>query len=294
VPEPLRPLSFGQLIDAAGRLVWSAPRPLIGLAALPFAFFLPAAALDLPAIAQSGKPPDLEPLRAWMPQIVIGALVFVTLLSIVMTVVLAAQTYASAVARAERAPHVGLAWRVGWKHLWPLSTALLLLLLVPLVSVLPVLAIMALLSALSSPAMVASMILVVIVWSLLMFYAVARFSLLVPVVTLEGLTGVAALRRSWDLMEGQVARVVACFLVVGVSVTIVSTLIGAAVAATAIMQPSIGLWLGALLQLFFQGVGSALNSALLVAIYLDIRCRREAFDVVRLERALATVEGALQ
>jgi len=290
VPEPLRPLSFGQLIDVAGRLIWSAPQTLVGLAALPFAFFLPATALPLPSLDQVEKLPDFAPLLPWLPHIIVGGLIYVSVLSLVMTVVLAGQAYAAAVARTDRAPHFGVAWRVGWKNVWPLSSALLLLVLVPIVSMLPVFALIMLLRSLSSSTMIITAIGLIVVWALAMFYAIARLSLIVPVVTLERRTGAAALRRSWDLMHGQVTRVVGMFLVVGVSVTIVSALIGAAVGAAAIVQPSVGVWLGALVQLCLQAVGSAINGALLVVVYLDLRCRREGFDLAGLSDLLETVE----
>ncbi|MEO8604844.1 MAG: hypothetical protein ABI629_19920 [bacterium] len=282
VPEPLRPLSFGQLIDAAARLVWAYPAALIGLAALPLAFFLPLfllQALLLPEL--NGTAPDLEQFGPWLLQIIVGGIVFVCVLSVVWTVAIAAQTYASALARAAQPPAFVNACRVGWGLISPISWALFLIVGVfAIFAGIAAVLLIALASALGDYSMLTFAPLFLCIVAQL--YLFARLALVVPVVVLERGVGMAALRRSATLMQGQVLRMIGIFLIVNLAITLVGGLIAASLIPLATTVPLLGSLATGLVQLGAQAIGSAINSALLVLLYFDIRSRVEGFDLEQL------------
>jgi hypothetical protein len=106
------------------------------------------------------------------------------------------------------------------------------------------------------------------------------FLLLTQVIVLEGVTGVAALARSRELMRGSLWRAVGILLVVAVLISILG--FGAQLAFA--VAPDFA-FVGSALA---QAVGFAFSSAVLVVLYFEIRARKEAFDLEHLARL---VEG---
>ena len=105
--------------------------------------------------------------------------------------------------------------------------------------------------------------------------------LIVPqLVVLERGFGLHPLRRSWELLQGHRLRALGVLGVVGV-VTMV--LQGALVLPT-LPFPR----LSPIAQYLGQGLGQALSMAVTCAFYVDLRCRREGFD---LEHLAAQVAG---
>lgn len=108
------------------------------------------------------------------------------------------------------------------------------------------------------------------------------FALATQVVILEGLSGFAALKRSKQLMTGNIGKLFVLGLVVG--------LINAAVVAAAafIPQPQVQTVLGAIVQ----GVTTLFGSATGVLFYFSTRCKLENFDLTLLAESVGTSDAA--
>ena len=106
------------------------------------------------------------------------------------------------------------------------------------------------------------------------------------VMVLEGLFGMAAIRRSLDLMKGQRWRAFGILVVV----LIVQSIVGFGVALALGSIPVLGVLGSGLVA----SVSGAYTAAVSVVLYFDIRCRKEAFEVEQLARIVeaGTVRAA--
>ena len=96
------------------------------------------------------------------------------------------------------------------------------------------------------------------------------------VMVLESLFGMAAIRRSLDLMKGQRGRALGILLVVLIVQSVIGFGIGLALGSIPV--------LGALGSGLVASVSGAYTAAVSVVLYFDIRCRKEAFEVEQLAR----------
>ncbi len=115
-------------------------------------------------------------------------------------------------------------------------------------------------------------------------YLFLAWGLIWQVMVLEGRHGSAALRRSRELMRGNLLRAAGVLLVSGVLVVVLSGLLAFALAYLPIIGP-IGSGLA-------EAAGVVYGSTVTVILYFDIRSRREAFDVDHLERLVVRAEAA--
>jgi len=279
VPEPLRPLSFGQLVDGAARLTWEYPVALVGLALLPSLVVIPLLPFmpDLGSLTgPNGGMPDLEALAPMLPRLVVGALLMALLASILWPVGIAGLTFAAALARIGQAPSFGAAWRIGWKRLWPIGWALTLIALV-------LVGVMLLVGggtwAIGGGAVGA---LLLFAGSVLSAFFMMRMAMILPVVVLEQRFGTAALQRSGALMRGHELRALGLFLVY-VAIYLGGVLLSSGFESV----PLVGGIAGTLIQLLVQGISGAVTGVVTLLLYLDIRCRTEGFDLERLAQLVA-------
>lgn len=112
-------------------------------------------------------------------------------------------------------------------------------------------------------------------------YLVLAFGLWLQVMVVEDVSGMATLRRSRALTKGHMMRVLGVFTVSGLLVAVLSM----AVSLALDLVPVVG-FLG---QSVVQSLVLPYSSAVLILLYFDIRCRKEAFD---LERLASEVEGS--
>jgi len=110
-------------------------------------------------------------------------------------------------------------------------------------------------------------------------YLILAFLLVWQVMVLERVFGWAALRRSRQLMRGYLLR---GFGVVLVSSFVILLLVGAVGFVLAFVP-----WLGPVGSGIAQAAGAAYGAAVGVALYFDIRCRKEAFEVEHLAQQVA-------
>src|SRR5207249_5835600 len=105
------------------------------------------------------------------------------------------------------------------------------------------------------------------------------FALLAPVMVLERTFGPRALRRSRDLLRGSGGRALGAYLAGSVLVNVLSGVVQMALGRVPVLGP-IGIGLA-------RAAGVAYTSAVLVLLYFDIRCRKEAFDLEHLAQLVA-------
>jgi hypothetical protein len=257
-PAPLagaRPLSLGGVLDAAFDLVRRHPAVLVGPAAVAY---LGLALVGVPlggSDAGAGAPPPSAGLAARL-----APLIAVTLL--VTTVVAAAATDASV--RLLRGARIGVveAVRGGLRVVVPLFATLLLASAVVLFAALPLIGVIALWDQVGD----AAGTLLALAAVVLLLVVAARFLLLSPLVVAERAFGTAALRRSVELMEGQVLRVCA---VIGFATLLAAMLDVAVDTAAETLGPA-----GPFLAAGFQALVFAYSTAVSVVLYFDVRLRR--------------------
>jgi uncharacterized membrane protein len=109
-------------------------------------------------------------------------------------------------------------------------------------------------------------------------YVYFALLLVYQIVVIERVYALDAMKRSQELMAGSLWRGVGLMLVVG----IVTTVVTLAVSMTLGLLPMAGPIANALVS----AVTMAFQSAVLLVLYFDLRCRHEAFDLEHLARAV--------
>jgi hypothetical protein len=97
-----------------------------------------------------------------------------------------------------------------------------------------------------------------------------------PVTVLENRFGTTAIARSRDLMRGNLLR--------AVGIVVIGWIIAAVISGTLGVVFQFLPMIGPLATGLAQGVGVAYSSVVLVLLYFDVRCRKEAFDLEHLAR----------
>ena len=102
-------------------------------------------------------------------------------------------------------------------------------------------------------------------------YLLLSFILLWQVMVMERIFGMAALKRSHELMKGNRMRALGVLFIGGILVIVLSTGLQ--------MIFSLLPLIGPLASAVAQAIGSVYTTAISVVLYFDIRCRKEAFDL---------------
>jgi hypothetical protein len=251
VSYDIRAMSFGEILDAGFQLLRNHARLLIGISAL----------LNVPvALLQTGSR--------------LSGLVWRLLLLVGGPVVATATTWAVGEVYVGRPASVGSALRAAWSVLLPLAGTVLLLYLA-FAGTAGVLSLVGVGLALFVNRVV-GVIFVVLAILACIGYLLPTLLLLWPVMVLERTFGWAALRRSRELMRGSLLR--------SVGIALVGALI------VYVPSGAVQLLLGHIPVLGAVGVGLALaaggaySPTVMVLLYFDIRCRKEAFDLEHLAR----------
>jgi hypothetical protein len=113
---------------------------------------------------------------------------------------------------------------------------------------------------------------------LILFYA--RWHFAAPIVILERVGALAALRRSWQLVRGSTLRVLGITALVGVITGILTTIISALLSVvTQFGDENVRLILSQLASLIVAVLIQPISFIVVVLLYYDLRIRREAFDI---------------
>jgi len=240
----IRPMSIGEILDTGFRLLRNHFGMLMGLAAI---VYVPVGILTQVITGLTPDDPEQMQAGAALP-ILVAMLGIVVVLGIGYPLISTAITLALGDVYVGRPTGVGPAVRQTWGILLPVvGTSLLLFLFVSLGFV-----------ALVIPG----------IWLLFSYWVYA------PVMVVERVFGMEALRRSSDLMKGNKGRAFVLGLVAGVLQMVVSG--GATWALNA--WPLISGIASTVVGMAVLGFMSAIN----VVFYFDVRCRRDAFDLEHL------------
>ncbi len=109
-------------------------------------------------------------------------------------------------------------------------------------------------------------------------------TLVVQVMVLERTFGVHPLRRSWELVNGYRGRAL------GVTAVVIVLTMILQVAFTLPLSPFPSI--SPIAQYLASGLGQALSAAALCGLYVDLRCRNEAFDLEHLARQVGEPDEA--
>ena len=208
-----------------------------------------------------------------MPHITVS----VAMLLVVVPLVRAAVTWAVGELHLGRPVSVAGALRAAWLLLLPLSgTTLLLYLAFAIVG--GIVGLMAMVMGILFASQ-AGAIAVPLVTVPAFVYLGFLFALLSPVMVLERAFGLRAFRRIRNLSRGSRGRILSAYFAGSAVVAVLSGVVQMALGHVPVLGP-IGVGLA-------QAAASAYFSAVLVLLYFDIRCRKEAFDLEHLAQLVA-------
>jgi hypothetical protein len=107
-----------------------------------------------------------------------------------------------------------------------------------------------------------------------------RWLFAAPIVMLERVGAIAALRRSWQLVRGSTPRVFGITLLVGLITGILGAIVGALLSVvTGFGDENVRLLLGQLAALVVAVLIQPISFIVVVLLYYDVRIRKEAFDI---------------
>lgn len=257
--EIIRARSFGEILDAGFRIVRDRFSVLLAVTVIGYG---PLGVLMAWLGGAAGEVPD--------PALLFSSLTGVLLYSLlVLPIVMAASTHVAGEWLLGRNPGVAAALRMGTSIYLPMVGTMFLwyLALIGLAG--------AVAAAFASAIVLGPFGFVVgIAVMAVGSWAFLGLLLVVQVMVLEGVFGVHPLRRSWQLLAGQRGRAFGVVIVAGL-ITLV--LQGAFILPT-LLFPS----LSSIAQYLANGLGQALSTAVLCVLYVDVRCRKEAFDLEHL------------
>jgi hypothetical protein len=242
----VRQLSFGEILDESFRVLKDQFVVLVGITALLYVPFSVVSALLAPA-EEAGVPTLASLGRTLVPTLVMLCVMPLTQLALTQAV---ASAYLSAPITLDVA--YGEAVRLFTRYLGTLLLLGLALLGLGLLLVLPA-----------------------------VYFGVC-WTLVGPVLVIEGLTGREAMRRSRALTRGYWWRTLGVTFVIGLISMIVGVAVQAVVGSIPVLGPALS---GAV-----QAVTTAFGAVALVVLYVDLRCRVEDFD---LQRLAAEVKGVV-
>ena len=286
-PPELRSRTLGEMIDASIKIVGNNAKILMPMAAvmvLPFQI--------VAAIATISAQDDVNTLTngksTKVSNATIGALGASGVLGLLGTVVVTgALTWFIAEYYVGRTPTAGEAVKLGLRRTPSTVGSYLLAFLVSIVVALPAVALLAAGIATDAPALIVVAFLVMFV---VFFWIFIRLSCAVPAIIVERLGAAAALKRSFQLVKGYFWKVLGTFVVTNILIGIVAGVISAIITGV----------LGALgggnrgFEFVWQSIAGTvaaaittpISAAVAVLLYMDLRIRKEGFDLEVLSASL--------
>jgi hypothetical protein len=112
-------------------------------------------------------------------------------------------------------------------------------------------------------------------------YLIGAFSVAIPVLMMEGLTGLGALGRSRRLVQGRWWPTIARIVVAGLLVAILELVVGLINLGSAFGISNVTLYfaVNALTSALAQIIAAPFTAAVVLITYIDLRVRKEAFDL---------------
>ena len=270
VPLRLRPLEIGDLLDETFRMYRRHFFLFAGISAI---VSVPVAALwgyiyfsvfgSIASQAGTGQPLDISTTT------LVGALVVAVIGLLLVPFNYGAVTYAVCESAQGRPVTPGSVLRgVGRKYFPIFGYAILIVLMGILFCLLPLW-----------------------IWIWVMWVAV------LPVMFVEDVGLISAMRRSWRLVEGRWWRTFLILLLVFILVYVVQTALGAFVAGAQLLVEVIlssiaTTWIFAAASIVFASLVNPILQIAVVLLYFDLRVRREALDLFQLAQRVGAPEPA--
>jgi hypothetical protein len=114
-------------------------------------------------------------------------------------------------------------------------------------------------------------------------WALVALTVSVPVLMFEGLTGLAAMQRSRQLVSGfwwsTFGRLICAYIIYTVVLLVLITIVGAVINGAAGSSVTFFLLLGTIAGVIGAVVATPFISAVVAVIYIDLRVRKEALDL---------------
>ena len=107
-----------------------------------------------------------------------------------------------------------------------------------------------------------------------------------PTIVLEGLGPIAAIRRSFHLMDRSRLRTLGLYLLMGIITSILGLVFGVIFLASFVTEPTIRAVLQTIASVASAAVSGPLVYGAIVVLYYDLRVRKEAFDLQLAAEAL--------
>lgn len=308
---PIRPLSLGDILDGAIKLLRFNPASTIGLALV---VQLIALVISLPLLGlfasgvdwsifsttNADAVPDTRSVLSLGGGLAAAMLPF-GLSGIVLTALL---THVASEAVLGRKPTIGETWRAARSRILPSVGASILTSIVWLVLVLGLggVALWALISSSNSfetaPSGIAVLVAVLVAIALVVIavWLYIRWMFLSPVIVLERSPVLQAFRRSWRLVSGSFWRIFGILVVSGLITSVASSVLSfplqliGGVAAPLMIDPNnqtmafVSSMISSLLsQVLATAIVSPFVAAVVCLLYLDQRMRKEGFDITLLQ-----------
>jgi hypothetical protein len=306
-PIPIRAMRAGQIVGGTFRLYFMHFWLLVGLTAVIIVpVFLLTGAISV-ALLETVRVPTgfgtIETVEAplwinlvgWLLGSVGGSLLIASLVTVITR------------SAAGRRPTFGLALREGFRRLWAVLWVTVLLFLVILVLLIP--AIAAAIAAAFNPTSVglAVLYLLVLLGTFVpIYFVIIRFLFAAYIVVVEEHRGVAALRRSWELVRGLGWKVFGNFLLIALvaaGIIFGILLIGGTILSVAVFSAGSSAFDAGSATAFFIGFFSLYALAFVLWIpfltagivlqYFDARVRKEGFSEQVLAREVGQGAGSV-
>lgn len=287
-PLPLRPLSIGDLIDAAFKLFRRNVQPLViitALVAVPTQLLLAFVQRDLLGLGLFGglgvEPDELPDLSGMLAEIAVAVPLTLVVIGVAQPLVTAAAVQIVSLSYLGQDEGWSDAARVALRRGWAVIGATWLAGLVILLPLVPSAALFAAGLALdANPALLGLGLLTLLPGLLAVFLLTPLFAAQLPALVIEGVGPVQSIRRSWGLVRRRYLGVLGAVVVMGILAGLAGALVGA-------LPSGIGQAVGgpyAWVLVAVGGIASALvqqplNAITSTLIYYDARIRHEGFDV---------------
>jgi MFS family permease len=289
----LRPLSVGDIIDRTLRLIRANIVVFIGIAVIPY--LIVEILQRVSGLSQTFNPNDfaglLDPTRpATFPARQLqpanaGALFAAGIVTVAVSVILyAALTAAVAERYLGRTITIREAYERGLRATLPLFFALVVM-SVAFIAVFLILAVA--LAVFNSSALVVVAVIIGFVAICFVFpWALLSVAVLGPVIVLEGLGPVAAIRRSFHLMDKARLRTLGLYVLVGIIASILGLIFSLLFLVSFVTDAAVRAVLQSIASVASSTISAPLIYGAFVILYYDLRVRKEAFDLQLAAEAL--------
>ncbi|WP_323958935.1 glycerophosphoryl diester phosphodiesterase membrane domain-containing protein [Arthrobacter sp. JZ12] len=309
---PLRPLGLGEILDGAFQACRRNPLSTFGIAIL---FQVVIAVITvLLTFGLTGTLANLDPVTASASQVtgLVASALSVGSVLVLLTsagVLILQGVLIIPIARAVLNERTGFAqlWKLAWGRILPLIGLGLILVLLWTVSVVVLVLIFVGLSLAFEEAAIAIVIVGILLAIVAAVWLNIKWVMAPAALMLEGVGPITALRRSWTLTTRNWWRTFGILVLTAIIVSIITQVVTAplsfivfgfgsfttdpASAETALLESLPVLLITQAVTAVFTAIGFAFQAGVTALLYVDLRIRREGFDIVLLRENEARTQG---